>query len=242
MVLQKYLTHFASDYWFYKISWTLYGHLGVLFVWLGICACGRRFPYIVQEINQNLITGSTEKNKQNPFLVINKCWKYGKQLYQTSLQSYIILGEVHPIIDITTVHQFMENHGINFIDINLKNVDMFLETGKNLKINNCNLQSKYLLIQVITSDRISPEAFLLENPPHKYLPQNHYFWKYPPRFILLRTIVSRNILLRTIEFWNYPPQKYPPQNNWIPESSSSEISSSDLSSSELLILKISSSE
>ena len=120
----KILTHFASDYWFCKISWTLYGHLWVLFVRLGICACGRRSPYIVQEINQNLITGSTEKNKQNPFLVINKCWKYGKQLYQTSLQSYIILGEVHPIIDITTVHQFMENHGINFIDINLNNVGM----------------------------------------------------------------------------------------------------------------------
>ena len=222
MVLQKYLTHFASDYWFYKISWTLYGHLGVLFVWLGICACGRRFPYIVQEINQNLITGSTEKNKQNPFLVINKCWKYGKQLYQTSLQSYIILGEVHPIIDITTVHQFMENHGINFIDINLKNVDMFLETGKNLKINNCNLQSKYLLIQVITSDRISPEAFLLENPPHKYLPQNHYFWKYPPQIYPPQ---------------NYRFQKYPPQKNWIPE-----LSSSDLSSSELMFLEISSSE
>ena len=102
MVLQKYLTHFASDYWFYKISWTLYGHLGVLFVWLGICACGRRFPYIVQEINQNLITGSIEKNKQNPFLVIGKCWKYGKQLYQTTVQSYIILGEMHPLIDIAT--------------------------------------------------------------------------------------------------------------------------------------------
>ena len=102
MVLQNYLTHFASDYWFYKISWTLYGHLGVLFVWLGICACGRRFPYIVQEINQNLITGSIDKNKQYPFLVIDKCWKYGKQLYQTTLQWYIILGEIYPIIDITT--------------------------------------------------------------------------------------------------------------------------------------------
>ena len=115
----------------------------------------------------------------------------------------------------------------------------FLETGKNLKINDCNLLSKYLLIKVITSDRISPEAFLLENPPHKYLPQNHYFWKYPPqiyppqnyrfqkissseklnsriillRFILLRTNVSRNILLKIIKFWNYPPQKYPLQNN-----------------------------
>ena len=149
MVLQKYLTHFASDYWFCKISWTLYGHLWVLFVRLGICACGRRFPYIVQEINQNLITGSTEKNKQNPFLVINKCWKYGKQLYQTSLQSYIILGEVHPIIDITTVHQFMENHGINFIISTWRMLECFLETSKNLKSNNRNLQSKYLLIQVI---------------------------------------------------------------------------------------------
>ena len=223
MVLQKYLTHFASDYWFCKISWTLYGHLWVLFVRLGICACGRRFPYIVQEINQNLITGSTEKNKQNPFLVINKCWKYGKQLYQTSLQSYIILGEVHPIIDITTVHQFMENHGINFIDINLKNVDMFLETGKNLKINNCNLQSKYLLIQVITSDRISPEAFLLEKSSSQISSSEPLFLEMSfseqlnslnilLRFILLRTTISRNILLRTIEFQNYPPQKYPPQN------------------------------
>ena len=92
----------------------------------------------------------------------------------------------------------MENHGINFIDINLKNVDMFLETGKNLKINNCNLQSKYLLIQVITSDRISPEAFLLENPPHKYLPHNHYFWKYPPQIYPPQ---------------NYRFQKYPPQKN-----------------------------
>ena len=38
----------------------------------------------------------------------------------------------------------------------------FLETGKNLNSNNCNLQSKSLLIQVITFDWISPEAFLLE--------------------------------------------------------------------------------
>ena len=62
----------------------------------------RRFPYIVQEINQNLITGSIEKNKQNPFLVIDKCSKYGKQLYQRTVQSYIILGEMHPLIDIAT--------------------------------------------------------------------------------------------------------------------------------------------
>ena len=44
LVLQKYLTHFASDYRFCKISWTLYGHLWVLFVRLGICACGTSFP------------------------------------------------------------------------------------------------------------------------------------------------------------------------------------------------------
>ena len=44
LVLQKYLTHFASDYRFCKISWTLYGHLRVLFVRLGICACGTSFP------------------------------------------------------------------------------------------------------------------------------------------------------------------------------------------------------
>ena len=98
----------------------------------------------------------------------------------------------------------------------------FLETGKNLNSNNCNLQSKYLLIQVITSDKISPEAFLLENPLHKYLPQNHYFWKYPPQIYPPQ---------------NYRFQKYPPQKNWIPE-----LPSSDLSSSELMFLEISSSE
>ena len=140
MVLQKYLTHFASDYWFYKISWTLYGHLGVLFVWLGICACGRRFPYIVQEINQNLITGSIDKNKQYPFLVIDKCWKYGKQLYQTTLQSYIILGETsydqYYNYKYTSLWKKME---LIVLISTEKMLECFLETGKILKSNNCNL-------------------------------------------------------------------------------------------------------
>ena len=140
----------------------------------------------------------------------------------------------------------------------------FLETGKNLNSNNCNLQSKYLLIQVITSDWISPEAFLLEKSSSQISSSEPLFLEisssdlssselsFPEissseklnsriillRFILLRTNVSRNILLRIIKFWNYPPQKYPPQkypqNNW--------LSSSDLSSSELSFPEISSSE
>ena len=44
LVLQKYLTHFASNYRFCKTSWTLYGHLRVLFVRLASCACGTSFP------------------------------------------------------------------------------------------------------------------------------------------------------------------------------------------------------
>ena len=44
-------------------------------------------------------------------------------------------------------------------------LECFLETGKNLKSNNRYLQSKCLLIQVITSDWISPEAFLLHCKP-----------------------------------------------------------------------------
>ena len=36
--------------------------------------------------------------------------------------------------------------------------EYFLETGKNLKSNNCNLQSNNLLIKGITSDKISPET------------------------------------------------------------------------------------
>ena len=98
----------------------------------------------------------------------------------------------------------------------------FLETGKNLNSNNCNLQSKYLLIQVITSDWISPEAFLLEKSSSQISSSEPLFLEIssseqlnslniPLRFILLKTMVSRNILHRTIEFQNYPPQKYPPQ-------------------------------
>ena len=101
-------------------------------------------------------------------------------------------------------------------------LECFLETGKNLKSNNRYLQSKCLLIQVITSDWISPEAFLLEKSSSQISSSEPLFLEIssseqlnslniPLRFILLRTMVSRNILLRTIEFQNYPPQKYPPQ-------------------------------
>ena len=129
----------------------------------------------------------------------------------------------------------------------------FLETGKNLNSNNCNLQSKSLLIQVITFDWISPEAFLLEKSSSQISSSEPLFLEMSSseqlnslnillRFILLRTIISRNILLRTIEFQNYPPQKYPPQiyppqnyrfqkyppqKNWIPELSSSDLSFSE---------------
>ena len=98
----------------------------------------------------------------------------------------------------------------------------FLETGKNLNSNNCNLQSKSLLIQVITFDWISPEAFLLEKSSSQISSSEPLFLEISSseqlnslnilfRFILLRTMVSRNILLRTIEFQIYPPQKYPPE-------------------------------
>ena len=99
----------------------------------------------------------------------------------------------------------------------------FLETGKNLKLSNLYLQLKYLLIQVITSDWISPEAFLLEKSSSQISSLEPLFLDTSSseqlnslnillRFILIRTIISRNILLRTIEFQNYPPQIYPPQN------------------------------
>ena len=115
----------------------------------------------------------------------------------------------------------------------------FLETGKNLNSNNCNLQSKYLHTHI-------DHQFWLN------LPRSLSFRKILLTNIFLRTIISGNILLRTIEFFKYPPkiyppqnygfQKYPPQNNWIPELSSTEISYSDLFSSELSFLKTSSSE
>ena len=107
----------------------------------------------------------------------------------------------------------------------------FLETGKNLKLNNLYLQSKYLLIQVITSDWISPEAFLLEKSSSQISSLEPLFLDTSSseqlnslnillrfillkiivsriillRFILLRTTVSRNVLLRLFQFWIYHP-------------------------------------
>ena len=97
----------------------------------------------------------------------------------------------------------------------------FLETGKNLNSNNCNLQSKYLLIQVITSDWISPEAFLLEK-------SSSQISSLEPLFLEMSSseqLISLNILLRSIE---YPPQICPQ----FPE-----LSSSDKLNSGIILLR-----